>query len=81
MRILLADDDPSLRRVVQLKLQKNGYTVEAVADGRTALEQLELESFDLLLSDIRMPGLDGLELLEKVRERWPELQVVLPLVK
>ena len=41
------------------------------------MEQLELESFDLLLSDIRMPGLDGLELLEKVRERWPELQVVL----
>jgi DNA-binding NtrC family response regulator len=77
MRILLADDDPSLRRVVQVKLQRNGYTVEAVADGSTALELLELDSFDLLLSDIRMPGIDGIELLETVRGRWPELQVVL----
>jgi DNA-binding NtrC family response regulator len=77
MRILLADDDPSLRRVVQVKLQRNGYTVEAVADGSTALEVLELDSFDLLLSDIRMPGIDGIELLKTVRARWPELQIVL----
>jgi CheY-like chemotaxis protein len=53
MRILLADDDSSLRRVVQVKLQRNGYTVEAVADGGRALEVLGLDSFGLLLSDIR----------------------------
>lgn len=77
MRILLADDDASLRRVVQFKLQKNGYDVAAVADGHQALEQLEREPYDLLLSDIRMPGVDGLELLERARERRPDLKVVL----
>ena len=77
MRILLADDDPSLRRVVQFKLQKNGYEVVAVADGRQALEHLEREPYDLLLSDIKMPGVDGIELLEKARERRSELKVIL----
>ena len=77
MRILLADDDSSLRRVVQFKLQKGGYEVVTVADGRQAVAQLEVEPFDLLLSDIRMPGLDGLELLEIVRQRRPDLKVIL----
>ena len=77
MRILLADDDPSLCRVLQLKLQKHGYKVAAVANGRTALEQLEREQFDLLLSDIRMPGLDGIELLGEVQKQRPEMKVVL----
>jgi two-component system NtrC family response regulator len=77
MRILLADDDASLRRVLQFKLQKSGYEVAAVADGRQALDQLEREPFDLLLSDIRMPGLDGIELLEKARASRPDLKVVL----
>lgn len=77
MRVLLADDDTSLRRVLQFKLEKNGYEVVAVADGREALEQLEQNEFDLLLSDIKMPGIDGLELLESTRGLRPSLKVIL----
>ena len=77
MRILLADDDRSLRRVLQFKLEKNGYDVTAVADGKAALEKLRDQEFDLLLSDIKMPGLDGLELLAEARQLHPALKVIL----
>jgi len=76
-QIILADDDASLRRVVQFKLQKQGYEVTTAADGLEALEKLKDARFDLLLSDIRMPKLDGLELLEKAREAQPDLKVIL----
>ncbi len=77
MKILLADDDRSLRRVIQFKLEKNGYEVTAVEDGIEALVKLESTSFDLLISDIRMPKMDGLELLEEARKRQPKLKVIL----
>ncbi len=77
MRILLVDDDSSVRRVLQFKLQKQGYRVETAADGEEALSALQTDSFDLLLSDIRMPKMDGIELLERAKEIKPELKVVL----
>lgn len=77
MRILLADDDHSVRRVIQFKLEKNGFDVVAVEDGAKALEALKSDKFDLLLADIRMPGLDGLQLLEKSKEVQPGLKVIL----
>ncbi len=77
MRILLADDDTALRRVLEFKLKKNGFDVTAVADGEEALAQVKVSAFDLLLADIRMPRLTGIELLEKVRTLEPSLKVVL----
>ncbi len=77
MRILLVDDDSSVRRVLQFKLQKQGYEVETAADGETALTLLQTQAFDLLLSDIRMPKMDGIELLEQAKQIKPELKVVL----
>jgi two-component system NtrC family response regulator len=77
MKILLVDDDASVRRVLQFKLQKQGYTVTTAADGEEALVALNEERFDLLLSDIRMPKLDGIQLLEHAREVQPGLKVVL----
>ncbi|MGD8413590.1 MAG: sigma-54 dependent transcriptional regulator [Candidatus Latescibacterota bacterium] len=77
MRILLADDDASLRRVLQFKLAKEGHEVTAVEDGEMALNQLRSDRWDLLLSDIRMPVVNGVELLEMARQLQPGLKVIL----
>lgn len=77
MRILLADDDDSVRRVIHFKLEKHGFDVTSTADGRAALDELKADRFDLLLADIRMPGLDGIELLEASQKTQPGLKVIL----
>lgn len=77
MRVLLADDDRSLRRVLQFKLEQHGYQVTAVENGQQALSELDLARYDLLLSDIKMPRMDGIQLLEKARVRQPDLKVIL----
>ncbi|MFH1699701.1 MAG: sigma-54 dependent transcriptional regulator [Candidatus Zixiibacteriota bacterium] len=77
MRILFADDDKSVRRVIQFKLEKQGHTVMAVEDGLKALDALKSQRFDLLLSDIRMPGLDGLQLLGQAKKILPDLKTIL----
>jgi len=77
VRILLADDDAALRRVLQFKLQQKGYDVTVAVDGAEALERLKEGAFDLLLSDMRMPRLTGIELLDRVRTVQPDLEVVL----
>ncbi|MEZ5360126.1 MAG: sigma-54 dependent transcriptional regulator [Candidatus Zixiibacteriota bacterium] len=77
MRILLADDDDSVRRVIQFKLEKKGFDVTSAADGLAALDILKADRFDLLLADIRMPGLDGLELLEASQKTQPGIKVIL----
>jgi two-component system NtrC family response regulator len=77
MKILLADDDRSLRRVLQFKLKKNGHDVTAVEDGRRALDRLREDRWELLLSDIKMPNINGLELLEHAKELQPDLKVIL----
>jgi DNA-binding NtrC family response regulator len=77
MKILLADDDKSLRRVLQFKLKKYGHDVTAVEDGNRALAQLQNDRWDLLLSDIKMPNVDGIELLEHAKQLQPDLKVIL----
>ncbi|MFI5395084.1 MAG: sigma-54-dependent transcriptional regulator [Candidatus Binatia bacterium] len=67
-RILVADDEESIRWVLQTTLAGEGHAVEQVETGDAALESLTRDRFDLALVDIKMPGLDGLELLSKVRE-------------
>lgn len=76
-KILLADDDAALRRVIQFKLKQRGYDVTAVENGEQALNKLSEIHFDLLLTDMKMPGMSGIELLSAVRKKIPELEVVL----
>jgi DNA-binding NtrC family response regulator len=63
-RILLVDDDASLRRVVEYTLQEEGYGVDSVASGREALGRLESQRYDLVVTDIKMPDVDGLQVLD-----------------
>ena len=77
MRVLLADDDSSVRRVLEFKLKQRGLEVATAKNGREALDKLKEQSFDLLLSDIRMPEIDGIELLEQATLIRPGLKVIL----
>ena len=76
-RILIADDEDGLRWVLEKGFRGAGYQVTAVKDGRAALTEVESQPFDVLLLDVRMPGIDGLALLKQLRERRPEAQVVI----
>jgi DNA-binding NtrC family response regulator len=76
-RILVVDDDESLRRVTQVQLEQNGYQVMTAADGQQALAALKDNAQDLVISDLRMPGLSGIEFLKKVRAEYPETIVVM----
>ncbi|MGD8923233.1 MAG: sigma-54 dependent transcriptional regulator [Candidatus Zixiibacteriota bacterium] len=77
IKILLADDDPALRRVIQFKLKQKGYDVDVAEDGQQALDRLKATHYDLLLSDMKMPKLSGIELLEMSKNVQPELEVIL----
>jgi len=70
-RILLAEDDEIMRITVQDRLLKEGWEVETAANGREALQQIQETSYHLVISDIRMPGMDGLELLQEVKIHSP----------
>jgi two-component system, NtrC family, nitrogen regulation response regulator GlnG len=76
-RILIADDEDGLRWVLEKGFRGAGYQVTAVKDGAAALREAEAQLFDMILLDIRMPGIDGLTLLKQVRERRPDAQVVI----
>src|SRR5689334_11367301 len=76
-RTLVVDDEPNLRRVVQVQLQEMGYRADTAASGAAALEQLRAENFQLLLTDLRMPGMSGVELLKAVRQEFPEVVVII----
>ena len=75
-RILVVDDDESLRRVMQVQLEDLGYDVATAADGDSALRSLRLSVRELVISDLKMPGMSGIDLLKKVRAAYPETIVV-----
>jgi DNA-binding NtrC family response regulator len=74
---LIADDEPALARVYANTLRSVGFEVELVADGAQALELLLERDYTALISDVRMPGLNGIELLREVRQRRPNVPVIL----
>jgi len=78
MRILLVEDDPLLREELQRGLTEiGGYTVEVASNGLEAIQKIEADVFDLVLTDIKMPGMDGFELLRIIKSTRPEAGVIL----
>ena len=76
-RILHAEDEPAIRRLTAKVLTEQGHAVTSVADGERAWEALQTGFFDLLITDNDMPGLSGLELIERVRRHGMDLPVVM----
>jgi CheY-like chemotaxis protein len=68
---LIVDDDPFMRNVMAMILDSLGYLVTVTGDGFEALRSLETEPYDLVISDVKMPGLDGPALHKEILLRWP----------
>ena len=76
-RILVADDEESMRWVLSKALKRKGFSVDLAIDGRQALSMIQDGSYDLAILDIKMPGINGLDLLDKIREQKKDLLVVI----
>ncbi|MEK7701826.1 MAG: sigma-54 dependent transcriptional regulator [candidate division NC10 bacterium] len=75
-RVLIADDEDSLRWVLEKGLRQAGYEVTCVKDGASAIRAFEAEPFDLVFLDVRMPGVDGLDALARLRQIRPDATVI-----
>ena len=76
-KLLVVDDDPDMLRLLSMRLASSNYQVTAVTSAESALTQLEIEHPQLVLSDVRLPGRDGLALFDEIRKRHPTLPVIL----
>ena len=75
-RVLVVDDEHLMRKMVRSILVKEGYSVTQATDGDDALVKLEKSRFDIVITDINMPGSDGFQLLTAIREAHPEIGVI-----
>jgi DNA-binding NtrC family response regulator len=76
-RVLLVDDEPAILRMFRTALAAAGFEIEEARDGHAALERLAKGTFDVIVSDVNMPGCGGLELLQNVHERYPDTPMIL----
>jgi two-component system, cell cycle response regulator CpdR len=76
-RILVAEDNPAVREFIQRALATAGHTVTLTADGQQALDRLSTETFDVLITDIVMPNVDGIALALKATSLHPDLRIVM----
>lgn len=77
IRILIVDDEDTLRILVKSELEERGYYVEDAPDGASAIEKIGNSKYDLVILDIRMPGMDGMEVLRKIRENDQSVKVIM----
>jgi CheY-like chemotaxis protein len=75
-RILLVDDEEAVRELLTLVLQLDGHDVLTASDGNRALDALAHEEFDLVLTDLVMPGRDGIDTIAEIRQRFPQLRII-----
>ena len=75
-RILVIDDEANMRRVLEIMLARGGHDVLTAENGLEALALLEKQGIDLIISDMRMPGMDGLALLQRLREKGSAVPVI-----
>lgn len=75
--ILIVDDEPEIRQMLSLCLQKNNYCIACAEDTAEACKLLVLEQFDVIISDVMMPGEDGIAFLGRVHDFWPNIPVIL----
>ncbi|MEW6109267.1 MAG: sigma-54 dependent transcriptional regulator [Nitrospirota bacterium] len=77
LKILIAEDEEITLKHLLYALEKEGYSVQGVGNGIDALKRIEKEAFDILIADIKMPGIDGLSLLAEVKDKYPSIDVII----
>jgi two-component system nitrogen regulation response regulator NtrX len=76
-RILIVDDEPGIRQSLKGVFEDEGFTTESVSSGEECLKKIEQDTFDLVLLDIWLPGIDGIETLRQLREKAPGTRVIM----
>ena len=76
-RLLVVDDEESIREFLEIMLKKEGYEVTTAEDGLRAKELLQKKSFDMVISDLQMPNMTGIDLLKYVKESYPDVVFML----
>ncbi len=76
-RVLVVDDEDTLRTVLSQELKGEGYDVETASDGQIAIDTIREKTFDLILLDIKMPNVDGFEVLKYIKENHKNLKVIM----
>ena len=75
-KILVIDDDPGILKIMRIALEDAGYLVFTAPDGEHGIDVCTRESPDIIVTDIRMPGIDGIEVLRSIKQKWPEKEVI-----
>src|SRR5438876_3345027 len=75
-RLLIVDDEPNIRKILQAAFERAGYVVETAASGDDAVALLTADAFDLVMSDVLMPGISGVELLKKAKALHPNMPFI-----
>ncbi len=76
-KIIVIDDEPGMREFLEIMLQKDGYIVETASDGPEAMDKIDNTLFDLAITDIQMPVMNGIEVLKKINEKSPDTTVIM----
>ncbi len=76
-RILIGEDEETIRSLYKIELESEGFEVDVAENGNKVLEKIEENQYDLILLDIMMPGLSGMEVLNQIKEKQPNMKVVL----
>ncbi len=76
-KILIIDDEEIIRMSCERALQASGFATEAATGGREGLEMLGKDKYDIVLLDLKMPDMDGIEVLSKVTSSWPNINVIM----
>lgn len=76
MKILVAEDEVMMRKTIEFRLNKDGYTVVTVPDGREAMHKLNEADFDLIITDVMMPFASGLEIISAAKKKDPNMHVI-----
>jgi DNA-binding NtrC family response regulator len=76
-KVLVIDDESIVRISCERTLSAEGYPVKTAGDGKSGIDLLEKESFDVVLLDIKMPDMDGIEVLKKIKSSWPDTKVIM----
>ncbi len=77
VRILVVDDEAVMRNLLLKILEQEGYQISLASSSDEALEKLKNESFELVLSDVKMPGINGFDLLKAIKKNWPKIACIM----